>query len=757
MADLTFVSLYSGCGGLDLGFARAGLRPVWANDAAGWAVETYNRIAKVEDPDWREAAERFEGHTAITGDVRKAGRDLRPGMADLVVGGPPCFPAETLVLTARGHVSIAEVRGGDLVLTHRGRWRRVLATGSKTADTITVRGQGATVEATAEHPFWSRTISRKWNNRKRSYERAWADPEWLPAVDLAHKGWAIPSACEPLAVPEVPGWQHGMGADFWWLVGRWLGDGWVRRRKARTPSENFPRVPRLRAAPAACIRFGRPARPNGQYPWLVSDSCSTACRAAIKAARRRAPTGSSVVICCDFGEIPEVEQRMLSIGLAPAVSRQRTAARLTVYGNALADWLTDNFGAGAAAKHLPGWVFGMAAEHRTALLAGYVSADGHTRTTTGELGATTTSKALAVGLMNLVTGLGCTPTLYFVPRPADYVIEGRKVTQQSWWQVRWRDVKTKQVRRTDGHLWTQVREIRPGRSNVPVYNLEVEEDNTFTADGIVVHNCQGFSVAGRMDPDDPRSRHVFGFLDVVARVRPRAFVMENVAALARNRRWAEVIAQLASTAAADYDTALIVLNASHWGVPQARERMFLVGLPRGSGPLQMPSPPTAEVPPSVGSVLEKMPQGGTAGNASLCTARITMAKVPVLRLSPFAGMLFNGQGRPIDLNRPAPTLPASMGGNRTPIIDLDQLEHGSVPWVVGYHHRLMSERQPPLAELPPDARLRRLTVEEAAAIQTFPRDLQWCGPQTARFRQVGNAVPPVLAWHVATAVRAALA
>jgi DNA (cytosine-5)-methyltransferase 1 len=681
MPDLTFTSLYSGCGGLDLGFARAGMQPAWANDIDAHAVETYNKISKVTDPHWKDAAQLFEGHSSIVGDVRAAARELRPGMADVVIGGPPCFPAETLVLTARGHVSIAEVRVGDLVLTHRGRWRRVLATGSKIADTIMVCGQGATVETTAEHPFWSRPISRRWNNRKRRYEKVWADPEWLPAADLGRKGWAVPSACEPLAVPEVPGWQHGTGADFWWLVGRWLGDGWVRRRKARAPSENFPSVPRFRPAPDACIP--------------------------------------------------------------------------TIFGNALADWLTDNFGAGAAAKRLPGWVFGMAAEHRAALLAGYVLADGHTRAATGELGATTTSKALAVGLIKLVAGLGCTPTLYFAPRPAKHSIEGREVSQRPWWQVRWRDVKTKQVRRTDGHLWTQVRQVKPGRSNVPVYNLEVEEDNTFTADGIVVHNCQGFSVAGRMDPDDPRSRHVFNFLEVVARVRPRAFVMENVAALARNRRWADVISTLATVAGRDYDVRLLVLNASHWGVPQARERMFLVGLPRSTGGLVMPLAPTASCAPSVGSMLRRMPAAGTPGNLSLCTARITMAKIPVLRLSPFAGMLFNGQGRPVDLNRPAPTLPATMGGNRTPIIDLDQLEQGADPWVVGYHRHLMA-RGAPVAALPPEARLRRLTVEEAAAIQTFPSDMQWSGPQSARFRQIGNAVPPVLAWHVAQAVRTAL-
>src|SRR5260221_5770485 len=90
MTDLTFLSLYSGCGGLDLGFARAGVRPVWANDAAAWAVETYNRISKVTDPPWQAAAQLFEGHSAVAGDVRVVGRDLAEGMADLVIGGPPC-------------------------------------------------------------------------------------------------------------------------------------------------------------------------------------------------------------------------------------------------------------------------------------------------------------------------------------------------------------------------------------------------------------------------------------------------------------------------------------------------------------------------------------------------------------------------------------------------------------------------------------------------------------------------------------------
>lgn len=86
--------------------------------------------------------------------------------------------------------------------------------------------------------------------------------------------------------------------------------------------------------------------------------------------------------------------------------------------------------------------------------------------------------------------------------------------------------------------------------------------------------CQGFSVAGKMDPNDPRSRHVFDFLAMVERVEPQAFVMENVKALARNKRWAGTIADIRSQAEKiGYKTYLEVLNSADYGVPQTRERI----------------------------------------------------------------------------------------------------------------------------------------------------------------------------------------
>ncbi|MBR3207236.1 MAG: DNA cytosine methyltransferase, partial [Bacillus sp. (in: Bacteria)] len=64
-------------------------------------------------------------------------------------------------------------------------------------------------------------------------------------------------------------------------------------------------------------------------------------------------------------------------------------------------------------------------------------------------------------------------------------------------------------------------------------------------------------------PNDPRSRHVFDFLAMVERVEPRAFVMENVKALAKNRRWSGTIADIREQAKKiGYKTYLEVLNSS---------------------------------------------------------------------------------------------------------------------------------------------------------------------------------------------------
>lgn len=265
--------------------------------------------------------------------------------------------------------------------------------------------------------------------------------------------------------------------------------------------------------------------------------------------------------------------------------------------------------------------------------------------------------------------------------------------------------------------------------------------------------CQGFSVIGRMDPADPRSRHVHRFLDVVEKLSPRAFCMENVKALAVNPRWAAVRKRLERRARElEYQVELMVLNAADYGVPQARERMFLVGV-RGGSPL-CPVSTTKGSPMTVREALSGLPRFGELGNCMKSPAKVVPAAKPIMRPSAHRGsLLFNGSGRPLELDGPAKTLPASMGGNATPILDQEEVAEGAEPWVSEYHQRLLNGGKPRKRA---PKRMRRITVEEAAALQGFPKGWEWCGPRGGIYRQVGNAVPPPLAERVAISVRQAI-
>ena len=189
-----------------------------------------------------------------------------------------------------------------------------------------------------------------------------------------------------------------------------------------------------------------------------------------------------------------------------------------------------------------------------------------------------------------------------------------------------------------------------------------------------------------------------------------------------------------------------VLNAADYGVPQKRRRLFVVGL-RNSKKAYYEFPAASHGPNGkkphrpVGAVLDPNACRGEA-NPSV----VVDAKRPDLRPSPYDGHLFNGGGRPIDLNAPCHTILASAGGNKTHFLDTK----GEVP---PYHRHLRMGGAPRRGILPGS---RRLTVRESAIVQGFPESMAFAGSRSSQYTQVGNAVPPQLAEKLGTALIGAL-
>lgn len=303
---------------------------------------------------------------------------------------------------------------------------------------------------------------------------------------------------------------------------------------------------------------------------------------------------------------------------------------------------------------------------------------------------------------------------------------------------------------------------RPNRSHIMVegdINIHIDGLSRFRGVDIVFGGppCQGFSVAGKMNPNDPRSNLVWRFMDVVEIVNPKVFVMENVSALAELDRWRGVRRGLVSRAnALGYETSLKVYHTPDFGVPENRDRMIFIGVRENDGcvsDFHRHLQRQRREPPTVRDVLLSAGRFGSKGNPDTCSAGISLARHPVMRRSPYAGMLVNGAGRPIDLDGVAPTLPASMGGNKTPIVDEKSLHDSREEnWFAKYHRKLLAGSvSPDVVRVP--SHLRRLTVKESALIQTFPDGYSFVGKKTKQYRQIGNAVPCRFAYAVACAAK----
>ena len=233
--------------------------------------------------------------------------------------------------------------------------------------------------------------------------------------------------------------------------------------------------------------------------------------------------------------------------------------------------------------------------------------------------------------------------------------------------------------------------------------------------------CQGFSTAGKQDPSDPRNFLWKEYLRVVRAVRPRGVLLENVAAMANAKNEDHLHGIAEALRALGYAVELRILNAADYGVPQVRRRIFLMGLLGGSPSFPAPN---AEHPRTVREAI-----GDLIGKTDEALNHVPNKHAPhvVERWDKLAYGEVDPNYRRARLPADKPSHTIRAGGGYGPKGD----------HLAGFH--------PPIHyQLP-----RQLTVREAARLQSFPDEWVFKGSKTAQGRQVGNAVPPLLAEAVA--------
>jgi len=238
--------------------------------------------------------------------------------------------------------------------------------------------------------------------------------------------------------------------------------------------------------------------------------------------------------------------------------------------------------------------------------------------------------------------------------------------------------------------------------------------------------CQGFSMAGKRIPNDPRNSLFREYLRFVREIRPKMFVMENVRGLLsmKNGRGKRVIDIILGEFGRlkDYSTVVYKVNSADYGIPQIRQRIFVIGVKK-SCKFNFPEPTHArEKWVSVKNVLM---------NRNKIDKRYfysdKLIKGFKRREKENKKRNFGFGWRFIDPNKPSYTISARY-------------------WKDGAEALVKYSSK----------KIRRLTPRECALIQSFPKNYRFEGSEREIYQQLGNAVPPKLAFCIANAIKATL-